>query len=98
MPYPLAARSKLEDNRVMTDLSFSLPDDLVAQLQSRLEGGPFADASEYIVALVRRDLEEAADTAWVREKIAEGLASGFIDKDPSEVIEEIIANRRARRA
>lgn len=82
----------------MTDLSFSLPDDLAAPLKSRLEDGRYADAGEYLLALVRRDLEEAADTAWVREKIAEGLASGIIDKDPSEVIEEIIANRRARRA
>ncbi len=82
----------------MTDLSFSLPDDLAGPLKSRLADGHYANAGEYLSELVRRDLEEAADTAWVREKVAEGLASGFIDKDPSEVIEEIIANRRARRA
>ena len=82
----------------MTDLSFSLPEDLAGPLKSRLADGHYADASEYLCALVRRDLEEAADTAWVRKKVAEGLASGFIDKDPSQVIEEIIASRRARRA
>ena len=81
----------------MTDLSFSLPAELAGALKSRLEEGRYADAGEYLLELVRRDLEEAADTAWVREKIAEGLASGFIDKNPSEVIEEIIAERRARR-
>ena len=82
----------------MTDLSFSLPEDLAGPLKSRLADGRYADASEYLCALVRRDLEDAADAAWVREKVAEGLASGFVDKHPSHVIEEIIANRQARRA
>lgn len=81
----------------MTDLSFSLPDDLNGRLKARLADGHYADAGEYLRELVRRDLDEAADTAWVREKVAEGLASGIVDKHPSEVIEEIIADRRARR-
>ena len=81
----------------MTDLSFSLPDDLSGPLKSRLADGHFADASEYLLALVRRDLEEAADAAWVREKIAEGEASGFIDRDAREVLRDIVAERHARR-
>jgi len=81
----------------MTDLSFSLPDDLAGPLKSRIAEGHYADAGEYLRELVRRDLEDAADTAWVRAEVAKGLASGIIDKDPSEVIEEIIAERRARR-
>lgn len=81
----------------MTDLSFSLPDDLYGPLKSRLADGHYASASDYLLELIRRDLEEAADTAWVRAEVAKGLASGIIDKDPSEVIEEIIAERRARR-
>lgn len=81
----------------MTDLSFSLPDDLAGPLESRLADGHFADASEYLLGLVRRDLEEAADAAWVREKIAEGEASGFIERDAREVLREIVAERHARR-
>ncbi|WP_374414669.1 type II toxin-antitoxin system ParD family antitoxin [Novosphingobium colocasiae] len=81
----------------MTDLSFSIPDDLAGLLQSRIDEGKYANASEYVLELIQRDLEAAADAAWVREKVAEGLASGIVDKDPSDVIEEIIANRRGRR-
>ena len=81
----------------MTDLSFSLPDDLAGPFKSRVADGHFADANEYLLDLIRRDLEEAADTAWVRQEVAKGLASGIIDKNPREVIEEIIAERRARR-
>jgi antitoxin ParD1/3/4 len=80
----------------MTDLSFSLPDDLARQLKSRIADGHYADAGEYLSALVRRDLEESQKIAWLRAGVAEGLASGIIDKEPEAVIEEIIAARRAR--
>ena len=81
----------------MTDLSFSLPPDLSGRLKSRLAEGQYADAGEYLRELVRRDLDEAADTAWVRAKVEEGLASGFIDRDAREVLKEIVAERHARR-
>ena len=81
----------------MTDLSFSIPDELAGPLKSRLENGGYDDAGDYMRDLVRRDLAEAADAAWVREKIAEGEASGYIDRDAREVLREIVAERRARR-
>ena len=78
----------------MTDLSFTLPEDLAGPLKLRLADGHYADASEYLRDLVRRDLEEEADAAWVRERIAEGEASGFIDRDAREVLKEIVAELR----
>ena len=75
----------------MTDLSFSLPSDLARRVESRIAEGEFADAGDYMRELVRRDLDEAADAAWVRAKVAEGEASGFIDKDAREVLREIVA-------
>lgn len=80
----------------MTDLSFSLPAELTGPLQSRLAEGHYADAGEYLCELVRRDLDEAADAAWVREMIAEGEASGYLEESPKAIIEKIIAERRAR--
>lgn len=93
----LAAPSKLEDNQIMTDLSFSIPDDLAGPLKLRLAEGHYADAGAYVSDLVRRDLEEAADAAWVRERIAEGEASGYIDRDARDVLKDIVAERHARR-
>ena len=81
----------------MTDLSFSLPDDLAGPLKLRLADGHYANPSDYLLELIRRDLEEAADTAWVREKITQGEASGYIDRDAREVLREIVDERRARR-
>ena len=81
----------------MTDLSFSLPAELTGPLQSRLAEGHYADAGEYLCELVRRDLEEAADAAWVKAEVEKGRASGIIDRDAREVLREIIAERHARR-
>ena len=81
----------------MPDLSFSLPTDLARQLETRIAEGEFADFGDYMRELVRRDLDEAdEETAWLREQIDIGRASGIIDKEPELVIEEIIAERRAR--
>ena len=76
----------------MTDLSFSLPPDLARRVETRIAECEFADAGDYIRDLVRRDLEDAdEETAWLREQIDIGRASGVIDKEPEEIIAEIIA-------
>ena len=81
----------------MTDLSFSLPPDRARRIESRIAEGEFADLGDYMRELVRRDLDEADEqTTWLREQIDIGRASGVIDKEPEDVIEEIIAERRAR--
>lgn len=82
----------------MTDMSFTMPPDLKTWIDAQVALGHYADAGEYLRDLVRRDLETAdGDTRWLRGLIAEGIASGTIDKAPNVVIEEIIAERRARR-
>ena len=85
----------------MGEISF--PPKIRQWIAARLAEGGYASEEDYFLDLVCRDMEESAlpETpeyiAWVREKVAEGLASGVIDKEPEDVIEEIIAERRARR-
>ena len=81
----------------MNDLSKILPPDLESWIETRVAGGEYFDSADYLRQLVRKDRDEAEDTAWVREMIAEGEASGFIDRDAREVLKEIVAERRARR-
>jgi antitoxin ParD1/3/4 len=82
----------LEDNREMTDLSFSLPDMLQSRIEQRITEAGYADAGDYLRDLIRRDLAEAeVDAAWVRARLAEGEASGYLDADPREVLREIMA-------
>ena len=80
----------------MTDLSFAIPPAMLDWLQQQVAEGRYVDVGDYLRDLLRREQEEAEEIAWLREQIAEGLASGIIDKEPEDVIEEIIAERRAR--
>ena len=81
----------------MTELSKILPPDLENWIESRVAEGRYFDAGDYLRDLVRRDRAEIADAAWVRAMIAEGEASGYLDANPEDIIEEIIAERRSRR-
>jgi antitoxin ParD1/3/4 len=80
----------------------SFPPEIRKWIADRVAEG-YADEADYLAELVRRDMAEAAwpetpeEIAWVREKIEEGLASGICEKDAFEVLEEIRANRKARR-
>lgn len=94
---------------VMGEMSFTFPPDLENWIELRVAEGRYADAADYMRDLVRRDQEgflpecgsDGAETpeyiAWIRERVAEGLASGWVNAEPEDVIEEIIAERRARR-
>ncbi|WP_231731120.1 MULTISPECIES: type II toxin-antitoxin system ParD family antitoxin [Sphingomonas] len=76
----------------MTDMSFTMPPDLKSWIDAQVAQGRYADAGDYLRDLVRRDLETASDErAWLRAMIAEGLASGIIDRDARDVLDEIIA-------
>jgi antitoxin ParD1/3/4 len=81
----------------MAQLNVSIPPTLKSWIEHRVAEGRYSSASDYVRDLVRRDQEsEPDDVEWVKAMLAEGLASGVIDKDPRDVLEEIIAERRAR--
>ncbi len=76
----------------MSELHVSLPSSLEAALQSRVEQGGYTDAPEYVRDLLRRDLSHhAEERRWLKAMIDEGLASGIDDREPEEVLAEIIA-------
>jgi antitoxin ParD1/3/4 len=81
----------------MTELSKILPPDLESWIEAQVAEGRFFDAGDCLRDLVRKARAEAEDVAWVREQVAEGLASGFIERDAREVLKEIVAERRTRR-
>lgn len=76
----------------MTQLTISMPPALEAWVQTRVAEGLYADAADYVRDLVRRDHADAEDDVqWVRAAIEEGLASGVIDREPEDVLKEIMA-------
>jgi len=83
----------------MSQLNVSIPPALKNWIDSRVTEGRYSSASDYIRELVRRDQDAAKEeTAWLRGLIAEGLASGVIEKDASEVLREIMAERPSRKS
>ena len=82
---------------MMPQVNLSLPPALKDWVDSKIADGRYSSASDYVRDLVRRDQEAAiAETEWLRELIAEGLASGVVDEEPETVIANIIARRKAR--
>jgi antitoxin ParD1/3/4 len=82
----------------MSQLNVSIPPALKAWIDVRVAEGRHSSASDYVRDLVRRDQEAAADeTIWLRGLIEEGLAGGVIDKEPEDVLREIMAEYPAHR-
>ncbi|MGF7155165.1 type II toxin-antitoxin system ParD family antitoxin [Novosphingobium gossypii] len=82
----------------MSQLNVTMPPALRRWIEFRVSEGRYANASDYVRDLVRRDQDMAQDdTEALRAMIAEGLASGVVDEDPRLVIEQIIADRRSKR-
>ena len=76
----------------MNQLTISVPPELQSLIDTRLSEGVYVDAGDYVRDLMRRDQRTMdADRAWLRARIEEGLASGVIDRDAEDVLDEIIA-------
>lgn len=82
----------------MTELHVILPRDLEALVARRIAQGDYVDGDDYVRDLLRRDLHRTEeDRQWLQAMIDEGLASGIVDREPEDVLEDIIAERRASR-
>lgn len=76
----------------MSELSIQLPPGLQRWVDLRVSAGRYADAGEYVRDLMRRDQEALDDDVRrVRALVEEGLASGIVDREPEDVLEDIIA-------
>lgn len=78
----------------MAQVNVSLPDDLGDWAQSRVTPGGFADASDYVRDVVRRDRAYEEKLTLLQTAIDEGRASPISER----TIEDIITEGRRRRA
>jgi antitoxin ParD1/3/4 len=60
----------------MATMNVSLPDPMKAWVEAQAETGRYANASDYVRDLIRRDQERASKIAAMQKLIDEGLASG----------------------
>ena len=76
----------------MAQLHVSLPADLQHYVDGRVSAEGFADPAAYLRDLIERDQDMyQADVRRVQALIAEGIASGIIDREPEDILDEVIA-------
>lgn len=74
----------------MATMNVSLPDPMKDWVEAQARGGRYANASDYVRDLIRRDQERQAKIAAMQELVREGLESGVGER----TIEELIAAAR----
>ena len=78
----------------MATMNISLPDPMKAWVEEQAQSGRYANASDVIRYLIRREQVKAEKIAHWQRLIAEADASGVSDQSPREVIEELRAQLR----
>ncbi|MBZ9717053.1 type II toxin-antitoxin system ParD family antitoxin [Mesorhizobium sp. AD1-1] len=76
----------------MATMNVSLPDPMKAWVEAQTETGRYANASDYVRDLIRKDQERNDKIAAMQRLVDEGLASGI----SSRSMDEILADARAR--
>ena len=72
----------------MATMNISLPDQMKAWVEAQTEGGKYANSSDLIRDLIRREQIKQEKIAALNEKIEEGYASGFSGKSIDEVMKD----------
>ena len=63
----------------MASMNVSLPDPMKDWVEDRTKDGRFANSSDYVRHLIRRDQEREAAIAEMQAEIDKGLASGIAE-------------------
>jgi len=80
----------------LATMNVSLPDPMKEWVESRAETGRYANASDYVRDLIRKDQERADKIAAMQRLVDEGLESGVGRKSRDELFEEARARLDAQ--
>ncbi len=75
--------------------TITLTDQQDRWIRAQITAGDFANDSEYICDLIRRDQEQNIKFLALKAAIQEGLDSGMSDKTVPQIMEEVEARLRA---
>ena len=70
----------------MATMNISVPDPMKDWVQSQVETGTYANTSDYVRDLIRKDQENRTKVFALQKAITEGLESGISDKSFDEII------------
>ena len=77
----------------MATMNVSLPDRMKAFVEAQVETGRYANASDYVRDLIRRDQDRAHKLAAMQALVDEGMASGVAEEFSAE---QFLTEMRAR--
>lgn len=69
----------------MATMNVSLPDQMKVWVEAQAKTGRFANASDYVRDLIRRDQERNDRIAAMQRSVDEGLASGVGERSRDEI-------------
>lgn len=72
----------------MATMNVSLPDPMKEWVEAQAATGRYANASDYVRDLIRKDQERAAKIETMQKRVEEGLASG----EPQELSVDAFLN------
>ena len=78
----------------MATMNISLPDQMKAWVEEQTKDGRYANSSDVVRDLIRREQVKAEKIAQMQRLIDEGRASGISDKTPRQIIVEARAELR----
>jgi len=69
----------------MATMNVSLPDPMKDWVEAQADTGRYANASDYVRDLIRRDQDRLNKIAELQRLVDEGLASGISSRTPDEI-------------
>jgi antitoxin ParD1/3/4 len=80
-------RQFLKEMQAMATMNISVPDPMKDWVLAQVETGVYANTSDYVRDLIRKDQEQRTKIAALQKAITEGFESGISDKSFDEIIQ-----------
>ncbi|WP_428154115.1 type II toxin-antitoxin system ParD family antitoxin [Brevundimonas sp.] len=81
----------------MATMNISLPDPMKAWVEEQAKSGRYANTSDVVRDLIRREQIKADKIANMQRLIDEGRASGISDRTPRQIFEDVKAEFERRK-
>jgi antitoxin ParD1/3/4 len=78
----------------MATMNISLPDQMKAFVEAQAEGGKYANSSDYVRDLIRREQIKAEKITAMQVLLDEGEASGYVEMTLDEIFDTVVAKAR----
>ena len=81
----------------MATMNISLPDQMKAWVEEQAKSGRYANTSDVVRDLIRREQVKAEKIAHMQRLVDEARAGGISEKTPREIFEEVRAEFERRK-